>query len=401
MNIEFKDIISPEFQTEIQDSLAFATGFGVVFVDKMGRHIGDGGNFCGFCQAINNTEEGRMACEESNRKAINIALTTNQSNIYLCHAGLVSFVVPMFYNGEYIGAITAGQIACDETEQYPRYSSSPQNWLNNPELYKDHDKIRVYSRQQVENAVAAFKNISNYVIQTVAYNKMKQELLETQTRQLKLENQLKMAELNALQKQVMPHFIFNVLSGITRLLDDSQYDTARQMLTSFTRMMRYALYDANTVVTLRQELEYIRNYLDIQQIRFGKRINYTISCPDELGSQEIPFFALQPLVENAIEHGILPQDSGGTLCIICKNEKGITTISIQDNGVGMPADKLSTFVQYIERSTTIQSSTNHVGLYNSSRRFYHIYGNRVIFTLDSIQNVGTCVEINIADQPTI
>ena len=398
MNIELNDIISPEFQKEIQDSLAFATGFGVVFIDRMGRHIGDGGNFCRFCRAINNTEEGRRACEESNRRGVEEALATNESKIFLCHAGLVSFVVPMFYNREYIGAITAGQIACDEMEKYPQYSSSPQNWKDNPELYKYHDEIRKYSHHQVEGAVAAFRNISNYVVRTVAYNKIKQELLETQTKQLQLENQLKIAELNALQKQVTPHFIFNVLSGITRLLDDGQCEDARQMLASFTRMMRYALYDATTVVTLQQELDYIRNYLEIQQIRFGSRINFTISCHEQLQSLRLPFFALQPLVENAIQHGILPRDGGGTLRIACTVQNDTSIIRIEDDGIGMSPEQLAECVKFTDRCIACPS-TGHVGLYNSSRRFYHMYEGRALFKLSSIQNKGTCVEISIADKP--
>lgn len=396
MNLELKDIISSDFQYEIQDSLAFATGFGVVFVDKAGRHIGDGGNFCRFCRAINNTEEGREACEQSNLKAIKIALQTHQSSIYLCHAGLVSFVIPMLYDGEYIGAITAGQVLCDGMEDYPRYSPSSQNWLDNPELQQYHSEIRVFSRQQVESAAVAFRNISNYIVQKVAYNKMKQELLETQTKRLQLEHQLKLAELNALQKQVTPHFIFNVLSSVTRLLESCEYQAAEKMLNSFTQMMRYTLYDANATVTLAQELGYIRNYLAIQQIRFGERIRYNIDCPTELNQLLMPFFALQPLVENAIEHGLLPRVNGGVVDILCCRKDSGVVICIQDNGVGIPADKLESLRRSLDPDCT-QGSTDHVGLYNSSRRFFHMYENKVSFSLDSTLNVGAAVHIFISD----
>lgn len=95
MNLQFKDIINPEFQAELQESLTFATGFGVVFIDKEGRHIGDCGNFCRFCREINSTQIGRTACERSNLEGMNAALSTREPSIFLCHAGLVSFVIPL------------------------------------------------------------------------------------------------------------------------------------------------------------------------------------------------------------------------------------------------------------------------------------------------------------------
>lgn len=90
-------------------------------------------------------------------------------------------------------------------------------------------------------------------------------------KRIQLEKQLHMAQLDALQKQVTPHFIFNVINSVSRLLSLKEYDTAEEMLNSFAQMMRYSLTDAKSSVSLVQELNYIRNYLAIQSIRFGDR----------------------------------------------------------------------------------------------------------------------------------
>lgn len=396
MHLQLEDIISSDIQSEIEESLAFATGLGVVFVDKTGRHIGEGGNFCRFCKVINDTEMGRAACEQSNLDAINIALQTGRTSIYLCHAGLVSFAIPMLYDGEYIGAITAGQVLCEDMEGYPQYSPSPQHWLDNPELRAYHSEVPVFSRQQIEGAAVAFRNVSDYIIQTAAYNKVKQELMAAETKRLQLENQLKLAELDALRKQVTPHFIFNILSSVTRLLEGGEYQTAEKMLTAFTQMMRYTLCDISATVTLEQELGYIRNYLVIQHIRFGERIRYSVDCPAALDQLPVPFFALQPLVENAIEHGLLTCSSGGMVHISCRREKDGTMICVEDNGVGIPADKLEDLRRSLAADSG-QRAADHVGLYNSARRFFHQYGDRVTFSLDSTVNAGTAVHIFISD----
>ncbi len=395
MNFELKDIISGEIQAKIQDSLTHATGFGVAFVDKAGRHMGDCTNFCRFCSAINEIEAGQKACECSNMMAIDVSLENHKSSVYLCHAGLLSFVIPMFYEDEFIGAFTAGQVRCDDIE-VPQYMEAPQAWLDDPLLREYFDEIPVFSRQQVEGAGVAFRSITNYILQQVAFNKIEQELLEIETRKLQLEHQLKVAELNALQKQVTPHFIFNVLSGISRLLDSGDYDVAQEMLSAFTHMMRYTLYDATTTVSLKQELGYVQNYLTIQRIRFGERIRYTIDCPKSLHEVQVPFFSLQPLIENAIEHGLLPCADGGEVNVRCRRHGNGIKISVRDNGVGIPADKLEDIRRSIMPGVA-QGLTDRVGLYNSSRRFSYLYEDKTCFSLVSTEGKGSTVRISISE----
>ena len=98
--INFRDIITETFQNEIQHSFSLATGFGVVFTDAEGRHIGSGANFCKFCEKLNETPEGAQCCTLSNKHAIEIALKTNKPCVYICHAGLVNIEIPLIYNNQ-------------------------------------------------------------------------------------------------------------------------------------------------------------------------------------------------------------------------------------------------------------------------------------------------------------
>ena len=213
-----------------------ATGFGVIFTDAQGNHVGSKSNFCRFCTKINETEKGAFYCSCTNKNAITIALKTRKPCIYICHAGLINIEIPLIYEDECIGAITAGNVLCSEDNLYPRDPAPKDiNWLDDPELAAYYREIPVVTPEQIDGTTAALSNITNYIIQTAAYAqvqkqlaKRSEELLDMEIRRSRLEKQLKLAQLDALQKQVTPHFIFNVINSISRLMSLEEYDTATQ-----------------------------------------------------------------------------------------------------------------------------------------------------------------------------
>lgn len=396
MRMELKDIIPEDFLVSITNSLTYSTGLGTAFIDREGRHVGSQDSFCSFCSKMNSFPEGVCACEKSNLMALEETIRSGSPHIYICHAGLTSFVVPMMYEGEYLGAITAGQVFCDDPSGYKRYEVDPPVDLIQYDLKKLYPEIQTLSRLQIESAVIAFQCISNYIIQQIEYNKVQQELSESLTTRLRLENQLKIAEIDALQKQIMPHFLFNVLGGVVRLLESGQTEPAKSMLVSFTRMMRYTLTDSAVSVTLEKELGYIGNYLSIQKIRFGNRLNYSIDCSSRYNGILVPFFGIQPLVENALKHGVLSCKDGGNVSISCVVDKEGFVISVSDDGMGISADKLAEIRTLMSKDAGKRPVEN-VGIYNSSRRFYHMYEDSVRYELTSLPSEGTTVRIVLSE----
>lgn len=395
MPIEIRDIVTEEFQTDIQDSFALATGFGVVFLDREGRHIGKGGNFCKFCHAINETQAGSRACTLSNKHAIELALKTQKLSIYICHAGLVNIEIPLTSDGEHIGAITAGQVLCDDMTAYPKDDvDSTMDWLANAEYAGYYQEIEVMSKRKIEATTKALASISNYIMQTASYNKSRQDLLLYEKRQIELEHQLKLAELDALQKQVSPHFIFNIINSVSRMVSLGEYDTAGKMLDAFAHMMRYRLSNIQSTVTLKQEIAYIENYLSIQKIRFGPRIRYSIDCDEEAEDLPIPFFSLQPLVENSIEHGLLGLENGGEVRLRCRHHADCDEILLEDGGVGISAENLRSLRALLE-DIGPRITQEHVGIFNSYSRLRHQYGERLQLQLDSRPGAGTTITITI------
>lgn len=400
--INLRDIVTEAFQQEIQDSFAYATGFGVVFTDRDGKHIGKGSNFTKFCTCINEKSEGSYYCAASNRNAISIALRTEKPCIYVCHAGLINIEIPLIYNDYYVGAITAGQVLCSEMEYYPKDSiASSINWIEDKELAEYYKETPVLTSQQIEATTTALKNICNYILQNIAFTQAQQEISENreeilkyEKKQIELRHELKMAQFNALQKQVTPHFIFNVINSVSRLISLEEYDKAQETLSAFAKMMRYSLSCVDEMVTIKREMDYINNYLAVQKIRFDDRLEYSIECSKEHENFRIPFFSLQPLVENAVLHGILSTDKKGKISIKCEGAEDYITIIINDNGQGIGKENMEKLKQD-SFSTKRKIASEHLGLSNSYNRMKIIFENKLKYKIESREGKGTTVRITI------
>ncbi len=190
------------------------------------------------------------------------------------------------------------------------------------------------------------------------YSKMQsKDLIIAQQNQLRLES-----ELTALKAQINPHFLYNVFNTINASIPSSAEQT-RTMVAKLSDLFRYQLKASKeALVTLKEELDFIRKYLDLEKERFGERLNYSIVVENELRTQMIPPLLIQPIVENAIKHGISPLISGGSVTISVTRENHQLMFTISDTGVGM------------EEGTKQTARNRGVGLSNTHERLEKMYG---------------------------
>lgn len=395
--MKLEDIFTSEKdRVELQEVFSKATGFGVAFIDRDGNVLDYGTNFSRLCTAINETPHGRECCRLTNCRAIEIALGTGRPHIVICHAGMVNIEIPLLYEGQHIGGLTAGQVLCTDMSRYPRDPvSAGVNWLDSPQLAEYFAEVPVLTPQQIEGAAAVLSSLSNYLLQRVALERSQAALQQSERERIELEHMLTAARLESLEKQVMPHFIFNVISAVSRLISFQEYDTAQQILRDFSKMLRYSLSNLQNSISLAQELDYIRSYLAIQKLRFSSRIEYKIDCQPDMEDLKIPFFCLQPLVENAVEHGLLDA-SGGVISLSCYRADDACHIVVADNGAGIPEDRLQLLREQSLRVSCGPHSNQKVGLYNSYNRLKLMYQNSLGFRLDSRLGEGTAVHITIS-----
>jgi two-component system, LytTR family, sensor kinase len=199
-----------------------------------------------------------------------------------------------------------------------------------------------------------------------------------------LETRLVEAQLQALQRQLHPHFLFNTLNTISGLIR-SDAAAADTMIDRLGDLLRMTLHTSITQeVPLKDELEVLQKYLEIEQTRFGNRLAVSLRIQPETLDAQVPGLLLQPLVENAIRHGIAPNARSGWIEIHADRTDDYLTVQIRDSGDGLPPDRL-------------MALNRGVGLENTRARLQHLYPSAFQFTFSNLDR-GFCVTVRIPFQ---
>ncbi|MBI9091766.1 MAG: histidine kinase [Desulfobacterium sp.] len=198
-------------------------------------------------------------------------------------------------------------------------------------------------------------------------------------KRLTIEKQMVETNLRVLQAQIEPHFLFNTLSNILTLLE-TDLDKGKHMLEDLTAYLRVTLSKTRKeTTTLGQEIDMIQAYLNIYKIRMGERLDFTIQVPEYLRHLPLPPMLIQPLVENAIEHGLEPKIEGGAIWVSVRNEKGCLAMEVKDSGLCF-------------------HKNNHdwgVGLTNIRNRLKALYEDKAALTFEENTPSGLIVTIEV------
>jgi two-component system, LytTR family, sensor kinase len=189
------------------------------------------------------------------------------------------------------------------------------------------------------------------------------------------------ARLQALQAQLQPHFLFNTLNSISALVVDGRLDAAVAMISRLSDFLRISLQTSDTPqIPVASEMVFIRHYLDIQKIRFGDRLTFRLDVAPEALTALVPTLLLQPLVENAVQHGILPHREGGSVVIKVHTDARTLKLRIEDDGPGFRTSPMPPF---------------GVGLSNTAKRLDELYGDEAKLVVGRGADGGVVVSIEL------
>lgn len=221
-----------------------------------------------------------------------------------------------------------------------------------------------------------------------------EEMAVRLNRQIELNRQeqirLRGIELSLIQAQINPHFLYNTLDAIVWLIETEKNEQAEEMVTSLSTYFRSFLSNGQDIVTMNQEQQHIRSYLEIQQVRYKDILDYDIQIDSAIGQCLIPKMTLQPLVENAIYHGIKPKRGKGLISVTGTLAEGRVTIRVSDTGAGMEPPELEKLRYQLENDEAAG-----FGLVSSYKRLQLMYGAECAFTIDSRSGEGTAITIQI------
>lgn len=236
-------------------------------------------------------------------------------------------------------------------------------------------------------------NFDNMIVQL-------NELIKTK---FELELRESKAQLRVLQAQISPHFLYNALDSINwMLIENHQIEISKAVIT-LGNLLRYSISDKNEKSSVREEVEQVKNYLTIQKLRFEDRFIFTIDVAAEILDQAMPKFLLQPIVENAVIHGIEDHFDTGIIQLCGYQAAGYVYFEIRDNGAGIGEDELGALIAQINQEKRITDQENHdghahIGLENVNQRIKIIYGNEYGLEIRSCFKKGTTVIVKLPEK---
>jgi two-component system sensor histidine kinase YesM len=273
-------------------------------------------------------------------------------------------------------------------------------WLISASIYKPikklHDVTTTITKNDLQ-ALVSSENANEITELGITFNIMIGRIKELLNAKVKEQENLKKAELKALQAQINPHFLYNTLDTIVWMAEANKTDQVIEIVRALSTFFRIALSKGKDWIPIRQEIDHVRSYLAIQKMRYRDILNYKIEIDEDLLDGTILKLTLQPLVENALYHGIKNKRNGGTIIVrgqLIGND--VVRLEVQDDGIGFTPQKLAQIRATLDDEFgEITSQEGGFGLENTNRRIKLYYGKDYGLYIQSEYMVGTQVVARI------
>ena len=344
-----------------------------------------------FCTHICQIEQGKVCSDY-----INQLKESNGEGNFTCRYGLENILLPIKAQDETIGYVAGMQIYSQENE-YQKYMINTGSLQNESGMELEFIAKSIASLKTVEqNKIKMHEQICNHIAKNISIELSKGvSHFDSDVARLSIEKEMlekKIIDLEAKNMSLVinPHFLFNTLNCIARIAYFEKSLKTEELIYCLSDLLRYNLKQDDQLHTIASDIDNIEKYLYIQKIRFKNRLEYTIDVPEKIKSYRIPNMVLQPIVENALIHGVTPKREGGKISIHAEESNNSIIISISDNGNGFPKRILDT-VQKLENKSGI-------GIWSTDNRLKRYYGGGYGLEIVKSDYSGSTVAIKIPTQ---
>jgi two-component system, sensor histidine kinase YesM len=262
-------------------------------------------------------------------------------------------------------------------------------------IKKLHDVTTTITKNDLQ-ALMTSDNVDEITELGMSFNIMIGKIRELLDSKIKEQEELKKAELRALQAQINPHFLYNTLDTIIWMAESKKTAQVVEIVSALSKFFRISLSKGRDWITIAEEIERTKSYLIIQKMRYRDILDFKIEVDERVTDNTILKLILQPLVENAIYHGIKNKRQGGTINVRAKlNNENEVLLEVEDNGIGFTAEKLAQLQTELETDSDDIKMESGFGIGNVNNRVRLYYGKQYGLSVRSEYNTGTCVTLVI------
>jgi two-component system sensor histidine kinase YesM len=262
-------------------------------------------------------------------------------------------------------------------------------------IKKLHDVTKTITKNDLQ-ALMTNENVDEITELGMSFNIMIGKIRDLLDSKIKEQENLKKAELRALQAQINPHFLYNTLDTIIWMAESKKTDQVIDIVSALSSFFRISLSKGKDWITIAEEIERTRSYLTIQRMRYRDIMDFKIEMDENVADYTILKLILQPLVENALYHGIKNKRQGGTICVRAK-QKNVNEIliEVEDDGIGFTSEKLAQLQAELDNDSGEIRLETGFGIGNVNQRTKLYYGKQYGLSVRSEYNTGTCVTLVI------
>ncbi|MDI6823523.1 MAG: PocR ligand-binding domain-containing protein [Bacillota bacterium] len=333
-----RDLVPRSHLQRIQDSLAEATGLGAMVLDDEGGCVTEPSGLPLFCRLV-------RAGSSTSCPSLHELRPRRGPTFFTCCSGITCVAVPILLEETFLGCVVCGFVLVGPAprEERERVAALAGRIGVDPgRLLEAYDQVPVVLNTPLRAAAVSLQTATSFLVDLAA-RESRERLLREYTERLAreresvrmLESKLAETRLRLLQAQLSPHFLFNSLNMIASSIAAGDPEPEK-MVYALSDFLRYVLNHREGLVPLEEEIRCVTSYLTIQQGRFGPQMAVAVEVPRELRGLAVPSLLLQPLVENAIVHGLAPRDYRGRVRIAAWREGESLALEVSDDGVGIP-----------------------------------------------------------------
>lgn len=387
---DIRSFLDVEVIGVLLSKLSEALGLSLAILDAAGEFIIKTDNYPRFCSLLSGASGGAH-CRRHIRKAIKEITNIGKPHLFLCCNEIASIIIPILSGNAVKGYIKCGQVFLTMPDGGQMTGSLRQvaaaHRLPVEDVLSAATSIRLEPKSRLYAAAEATFAIANCVAEMTSTALRQKELdnsrlslVKEQMASAKLEKALQEADFKLLQSQINPHFLFNTLNTIAQMAYIEGAEKVAGLVWSLSDLLRFSLRKTEELIPLHEEIKMLGNYLDIQQSRFGERLQVTIDIEPGTENMAIPCMLLQPLVENAIIHGFELSTAKGLIKVAVCRRGDRLACRIEDNGLGFD-------------SRAAGSKKGGIGLSSVRNRLQYYFKDDYAFAIESQPGSGTTVSL--------